>query len=357
MKNKKICFIIAGLGVGGAENVVIQLANSMSLDNDVTIVSITDDLSLKFKLAQNISVVVHDVKSSISNLIAFYAYFRKNKFDIVHAHMYHANLFSRLIKLINKKLFLINSIHNTLEIRNKKKRALVNILYRITDRYVDCMTNVSLNATQQTLADKITKSQKISTIYNGVDFATIEENKRVQLRLKKKNYVIITVASLTEQKGIDNAINAISELVHTGINVEYHIIGQGRLDDDLSALITSLNMQDHIFLHGVSNNVTGLIKDADLFLLPSRWEGFGLVILEAVACNINIAATRCDGPLEILGPDYKHLCQPDSVNALINVIKNCYHDNTIRYDGNAIKAKFQLSKMIENYNKLYSQVN
>lgn len=345
--------MIVGLGVGGAENVVIQLANSFVEDNDITLVLLSNDLALKNKLHEKVKIIVYDLKNNKSNFLKLLLFLISTDFDIIHAHMYHSNLISRIVKIFKPSIKIINSIHNTIEIKNKNKCKVVNFLYRITDFAVNNITNVSVQASENTIKNSITNRRKITTIYNGSDFVNFPLSAVPVVLNDKCEFKILTVASLTEQKGIDNAILAVSDLIRHGYNISYHILGNGSLRPKLLHMIAQLEMEEYIHLHGVSNNVAGYMNYVDLFLLPSRWEGFGLVLLEAVACDLNIIATDCDGPVEILGKNYVNLCASDDIQDLSNKIKACYSDNNIYYDKKQIINSFSVLSMIEGYKQLY----
>lgn len=352
MKNKNICYMIVGLGVGGAENIVIDLANHFAEYNQVTLVLLTNDISLKNKLSSKVKIKIFNLHTK-RNILKLILFLSASKFDILHSHMYHSNLLSRIIFLTSPSTKIINSIHNSLEIKSVAKRRVVNFLYRLTDFAVHKMTNVSLQATNNVISAKITSCEKIETIYNGRDFEKFS-TPGLPVRLEPQHsFKILTVASLTEQKAIENAIVAIAELIKGGSNLSYHIVGDGPLRLQLERLISSHNMNDRIFLHGVSQNVAGFMNNSDLFLLPSRWEGFGLVLLEAVACGLNVLATDCDGPREIFGSDYENLCVPDNIPSLTTKIKECYENNVVNYDRDKIIKHFDLSAMIEGYTQLY----
>jgi len=359
MRNKKIAFFIVGLGMGGAEHLVVKLANFFSKKNKVTLIILTNDLTLSSRLNSNVELIKFDLGKSKFSVIKCLNFLKNNNFDIVHSHMYHANLLARLAKLMGMKAKVISSIHNSVESNDFFKSKLINLLYRISDQFSYITTNVSNRATETMILNKVAPKSKIVTLYNGVDFNCFSNEYNTVFDFSSffssSGFNLISVASLTEQKGHFVAIKAIKEVLELGFHCNYLIVGDGPLKDELKSLVTDLSMNDNIKFYGLSSDVSTLLKGSDLFLLPSLWEGFGLVILEAVSCSKNIITTDCDGPIEILGSNYLNLCNKGDVKSLRDKIVNCIKDNSIKYDVDNIKERFSFESMIFEVECIYKK--
>lgn len=116
----------------------------------------------------------------------------------------------------------------------------------------------------------------------------------------KKNY-IIGVGRLVDQKGFDILINSFSKLLEMGNDLNLLILGEGENRVALENLIKSLKIESRVFLPGHVKNIIPYLQKAKLFVLSSRYEGFGMVIVEAMMCGAPVLAFNCpEGPSEIL---------------------------------------------------------
>lgn len=112
---------------------------------------------------------------------------------------------------------------------------------------------------------------------------------------------LISVGRLTPQKDHHTLLRAFQKLAHR-YPLELHILGDGPLRDSLQALALEFGLADRVQILGWVDNVYEHLEQADIFVLSSRWEGFGNVLVEAMACGLPIVGTDCEsGPTEILG--------------------------------------------------------
>ena len=116
---------------------------------------------------------------------------------------------------------------------------------------------------------------------------------------KKVN--IVTVARISPEKGIDRAISVFERLKNDGYEFTYHVIGGGGEYEKMKADIREKGMDEYIFLHGYDSNPYRYLKNADLFLLPSRNEAAGLVIDEARSLGVPVLSTRTVAAEETIG--------------------------------------------------------
>jgi glycosyltransferase involved in cell wall biosynthesis len=129
--------------------------------------------------------------------------------------------------------------------------------------------------------------------------------------------LVVACGRLTRQKGFDLLIQAIAQ-VRRHLPVHLWILGQGPERDALQALIDGLGLGSSVRLLGFKEHPVSYFAKADAFVLSSRWEGFGSVLIEAMACGAPVLSTRCEwGPAEIISHGVNGLlCEPDSPEAL-----------------------------------------
>ena len=118
------------------------------------------------------------------------------------------------------------------------------------------------------------------------------------------------------KKGFDVLLHAVAHAAAQGATFRLEIGGDGPERASLQALAGRLGIEDRVTFCGWIDDVAAFLADADLFVLPSRVEAFGIVVLEAMACGVPIVATRLSGPLEILGEDTALLVPSDDPAAM-----------------------------------------
>ena len=357
----KILLVITGLGMGGAEHVVTNLADTLvARGHLVKIAYLTGDALV---LPQNpeIEVVSLALKSPKDTLAAYFklrGLVKRFKADVVHSHMYHANILSRLLRLSISIPKLICTAHNTNE--GGKLRMFS---YNITDRLVDMSTNVSQEAVDEFITKRAVKAGRMIPIVNGINtdrFAfngSARQNLRNQLGLKNKK-MILAVGSLSPQKDYPNLLNAVALLAKIRQDFKVFITGDGPLKEELSSLTDALDVNEFVEFFGIRRDVASLMSATDLFVLSSAWEGFGLVVAEAMACERVVVATDCGGVGEVVGLN-GFLVEPQDSVLLAETLNNALKlsDDDYNKIGSAARQRivenFSLDANVDAYLKLY----
>ena len=105
---------------------------------------------------------------------------------------------------------------------------------------------------------------------------------------------ILTIGRLANQKGYDIALEACKKLKEKGINFRWYVLGKGPLKEEIEKYIIKNNLSKHFILLGVEANPYPFIKNTDIYVQTSRFEGFGLALAEARMLNVPIVTTRFD---------------------------------------------------------------
>lgn len=300
----KIIFIITGLGIGGAERQLYTLANTLQQKNEITIINLTETKTKIQTYNPNIKIVQINMKK---NPISFlWSLFKTKKIiqeikpDIIHSHMFHANIFSRLLRLLVKFPTLICTAHSKNE--GGKLRMFI---YRITDRLATISTNVSQEAVDYFIENKATKIGRMIPFYNGIDTTLFFYNKEArkikqdEINISNDIPLILAVGRLTEAKDYPNLLRAFSALT-ASIQPKLVIIGDGEEKENLQLLSKELNISENVIWLGMRNDIQDWMSAADLYVMSSAWEGMPLVIGEAMSCQSCIVATDCGGIVELM---------------------------------------------------------
>ncbi|WP_421241194.1 glycosyltransferase [Aeromonas enteropelogenes] len=301
-----ITLIITGLGMGGAERQVCDLADQFAdKGHKVLLISMTGN-TVNHPQSTNVNVVeLKMAKTPIGFIKAYWLARRLIKHfkpDVVHSHMVHANLFVRLLRLSTRMPKLICTAHSSNEGGRGRMMA-----YRVTDTLCDLSTNVSQEAVDAFIAQGAVPAKRIVALPNGIDTLRFTFNAnsrarlRAQLQLADNVSLILAVGRLTEAKDYPNLLTAFSLLPSKLNNTQLAIIGVGEQQTNIQTLASKLGLTQRVHFLGLQHNVHQWMSAADLFVLSSAWEGFGLVVAEAMACERMVVATDCGGVKEVLG--------------------------------------------------------
>ena len=359
----KILYVITGLSQGGAERVVCDLADKMfNKGHNVKIAYLTGEI-LTYPIHKEVELIkvnLNNLGSLIPAYINLTKIIKKYQPDVVHSHMVHANILMRLVRLsipINK---LICTAHNSNE--GGKLRMLA---YRATHKLGDLTTNVSKEAVLAFENMKAVPLNEMLTTYNGIDLEkfSYSSNARVELNrelsIDDSYKVILAVGRFSDQKDYPNLLKAVYLLKAEAESLfKLIIVGDGDLRALIENMIDELDLKNQVILLGRRNEIPKLMSAADLFVLPSKYEGFGLVVAEAMACECLVVATDCGGVAEVLN-NSEFLIPPADALVLKNKIKYALEledkDKSIVINKNLnhVQESFSLEDIIEKWTILY----
>ncbi|WAI88440.1 N-acetylgalactosamine-N,N'-diacetylbacillosaminyl-diphospho-undecaprenol 4-alpha-N-acetylgalactosaminyltransferase [Psychrobacter sp. SC65A.3] len=352
----KILYVITGLGLGGAEKIVADLADQMvKLGHNVKIAYLTGEVLVK-PISLNVEIVALHLNSAKDFLSASRKYQKLVKHfcpDVVHAHMVHANIFARLNRTLCPVPKLICTAHNSNE--GGKVRM---ITYRLTNYLSDINTNVSQEATEALITKGAFSKNDIITVYNGINLRKFEKTYD-SISLNKDVLNFITVGRFNDQKDYPNLINAFAILKNRHkSNIKLTIVGDGKLRPNIETLIKELALDKDITLLGRRSDITELLNAADIFVLASKHEGLPTVVIEAMACECYVVATDCGGSAEILGDTGKLVPIQDS-QELAKALENAINLDVEKRLQNNKKARqrveqlFSLESSVKKWMALY----
>lgn len=301
---KSLVFVITDYPYGGAQTQVIDLAIRLKARGwKVGVISImTPEAPPLMKMLEdaNIPWKTLDVqRGNISPGIFFKmrSILKEWQPSIVHSHMVHANIFTRLARVISPMPVLICTAHNINE--GGKARMLA---YCFTDFLCEHTTNVSVAAVQRYIDIQAAPKQKISFIPNGIDFSRFCPNPNARKLLRSMlnlegQFMWLAVGRLEEQKDYPNMLKAFSHMP------EHHrllIVGEGPLLASLQELAQSLRVDSRVSFLGRRTDVPDLMNAADSYLMSSAYEGLPMVLLEAAATELPMVVTDVGGNREIV---------------------------------------------------------
>ena len=315
----KICIVLPSLGGGGAERLHVNLIKEWLLDGhdaELVILASSDQNNVLQDIVPiNCKVTFLGTSRIRSSLFTLTKYFFKNKYDVVLAAMWPITVITVIASLISSlknrpKIFV--SEHTMLSVSRSHELNVSEYAIRITSnifyRFVNGIIAVSGGVRDDISNMCNIRKEKISVIHNpaaiGIKKPTKEEIEAFASEFWKKDihYKLLAVGTLKQQKGFDiliNAFNLFPEEIKK--DCQLIILGEGPERKNLEGQIDKLNLKNFISLPGFQIDPYPWFFSADLFVLSSRWEGFGNVIVEALEAGVTVVSTDCkSGPAEIL---------------------------------------------------------
>ncbi len=283
------------------------------------------------------------------------SHLRQTHFDLVHVHLFPAQLWTIFgARLVRWEVPLVTTEHSTW---NRRRR----LPLRRVDRWMySAYTRVACigSTTELALRDWLGPMPLRTTIIqNGIDLTAFAAATERQSALADPNPVcrILCVASLTERKDHATLLRAISQLP----GAELHLVGSGPLRGALERLTANLRITDRVHFLGERLDIAELLAGADIYVQPSRWEGFGIAALEAMATGLPVVASNVPGLREVVG-DAGVLFEPGSDSELRDRLDHLMSSSSARHDlGSRARVRahhFSVDMTAAAYHSMYSSV-
>lgn len=371
---KKIIFGITGLTIGGAERVLVDLANELSKDYKITIFTLYAKGELEKQLDSNIELKslyekqykeLSKIKQKVLvplKVLLFKKsiYNKKIKEDFDTEIAFLEGPITRIFSCKNKNVRKIAWIHNDIsqvfgqDLKAKIKKHLDKKTYeKYNDLVFVSKDNLDkFNKVYKKL--KITKEHK-KVIYNYIDSKRIIEKskEKIEKNFEKNTINFVSVARLVNQKGIDRLIKIHSKLLKSGYNHNIYVIGDGPQRGELEELIKQEKVEKTFYLLGQKENPYPYIKNADYFCLLSRYEGYGMVLEEAKILNKKIVITNTAAREAVQNYDNKWILENTNegiYRGLIEIINKKTKD--MNSENEKIETKYDNSEIIEKVKEL-----
>ncbi len=345
---KRILFIMPNLNGGGAEKVIVEIINHIDKTKFKPVLYLFHDVGvLKECLAKNIGIVAALDPGQHLRLHLPKAIFRMWR-EAVKADLIVGGLelvptyFAVIGKFLTGKP-TIGWVHITLKEYSPAKVKYHRILCKWLYPLLSHIVTVS-NGVRQELLDLLPlEPQKVTTIYNPVDVENIGRLAKEPIGYESKWPLVLAVGRLGHQKGFDVLVKAHSILIRKEIKQILVILGEGEKRKELERIVQEYGVEDSVYFPGFQKNPYAWMHKANVFVLSSRFEGFALVLVEAMAVGVPIIASNCKyGPAEILADGkYGYLVPPDNPRLLANAIKRLFVEPAAKRDA---EKKVSLAK-------------
>jgi glycosyltransferase involved in cell wall biosynthesis len=319
---KKVLIIINNLGIGGAERLVVDDINEM-LARGIPIKLLTLKKEPKSSFAEQCKINKNDwtVISfgslySLASWLATIRFIARYKPDVVITHLWYSNTIGRISAKICRVKTVITFEHNVYDLIKSKKMFFVDRLLQHFSSHIIAVSG--------SVRDSLTRvgidTKKIKVIYNGIDISKYSEKSKDKIRKDlsiEGEFIYLFVGRMIHQKGVDILLKAFAK-VPTGVLL---LVGEGNEKEALIKLAQDLGIEQRIYFLGIRDDIANLLSSADCFVLSSRSEGLGIVVLEALAAGKPIIVSNFGPASEIIQNGHNGMIFPiENVEILAEIM-------------------------------------
>ena len=340
MRKKIIVHVVNSQIYSGLEKVACEIISGLS--NNYRFIYVTKNGPIvNFLKKNNIEYYIIE-KMSVRELIKMIKTIQP---DLIHAHDYRASCFC---SLVSGKIPLISHLHaNPIWI---KKINLMSLFYLLASHKFDKVLTVSDSIKDEYLFSK-SINNKINCISNPFSKSEI-----IELSNKtncEDYYDICCVGRLEEPKDPFLYCNIIRKIKEVNPEIKAVWIGSGLYMEEIINYSKKINIMENVNFIGYMENPFGLIKNSKIFVLPTKWEGFGLSVVEALSLGLPCVVSNVGGLKKIVDNSCGKLC--DNEEDFVNEIK-CLLDNKEKYLSKCENAA-EKSNEFDNYNEYMEYIN
>jgi glycosyltransferase involved in cell wall biosynthesis len=264
----------------------------------------------------------------------------------------------------------VSTLH-TLELPKKRKYAFwrLNLKWFVLRHLCDAILTVSKKTRDHHLQYGRLPQQKVKIIYNGIQlsrFQNRDQNSLAQIKLElglKSNHIVITtVAVLREPKGIQYMFKALPEILSQIPNLTYLVVGDGKYAASLRDIVAELRLNEHVIFAGHRTDIPDILALSNLFVLPSLDDALPTALIEALAAETPIVATRVGGIPEIIEDGINGLlvssANPNQLtDACLKILKDKDLSHLFTSNGLEIaERRFDVKVQVEQLQNLYTEL-
>ncbi|MFN3420616.1 MAG: glycosyltransferase [Armatimonadota bacterium] len=356
----RVCFLNLNLQGGGAERQLVQLARHWPRnDHHLRVVLLERKGVWLDELPINVPCHALSPQMPSGSLVRILwalrliprlkRFFREHPCDIVLTFLWLPTVLAAIaLRRMPNSPLLVWSVQSDLE----RELALHWdewlrrwIVLTFLPKQVDHFIAISKGIRRKTQALLGIPDDRFTVIPNGIEMTRIREMSAMvdNDQPKKSSLRLVTVGRLHPAKGIDVLLHALAKINHQGHSWECYILGDGPERLRLMQLARELELDERISFVGYERNPYIWLRKADIFVSPSRWETFGIAIVEAMALGLPVIATATDGAVDIIDDGVDGLLVPvEDASALADAITELMHNPSLRQRlGEKAKQKAQ----------------
>ena len=319
----RILHLSTPTGWRGGEQQVAHLINGLSGEVEQQLLTTPFGSELQKRMEHAVTCIGYQRKGSINFSLARLIKHtcEEHKIDIIHAHDSHAHTAAFLAAVLfgNKTDIVLSrrvdfKISGNLFSNWKYNHPKIKSIIAVSE------------AIKNILLPVIREKEKIKVVYDGIDLSRYDvtvnkQELKAQCNLPSDKRLIGNLSALADHKDYPTFIRTANELLKRHSNIHFVVAGDGPLREEIINSVKAMELEQHITFLGFRKDVPPILKSLDVFLMTSKTEGLGSVLLEAFACGIPVVSTNAGGIPEIVKHNQTGLVAPvGDENALANQV-------------------------------------
>lgn len=364
----KILHVITTIAWGGAEKQLRSLVQEqINSGHDVYICHLKGIPQLEKDFTQS-GAKVYSIRVTgnfVKQIILLRKYISSLLPDIVHAHLPRAEIFSSLALLGKEKSKLILTRHNAEKFFPDSPNLVSRLMSKFVIRracYVIAISKAVAEYVYHNCEIATKDLDKLKVVYYGfsLDYAKDHLVSLSKPQVKTEKLKICTIARIVPQKDYPTLLRTVHELkyIHS-VNIELTVVGSGALMNKMMQLSRSLNISDEVKWLGRMENPENFLVGYDVFVLSTHYEGFGLVLLEAIAAGLPVLASKVSAVEEVLGENSLSLFDKgdyqECARKVIEICQNPEFRNSLIDENRTRLNYFTISKTEELTELIYRE--
>jgi len=364
-RKTRLVQITHDLDLGGLQQVVYNICRTIDRNKfDVSVICLRERGCFAADVeALGIPVYLVEQKADGVDYFGFFKVarlLREIGADVIHTH----NTQPFMDGTIGAMLAGVSTVIHTDHARVFPDKTRYMVIEKLMSLYAYRVVGCSQHTSQQLIRYEKISPSKIVTIPNGIDGSRFEvsidkQAKRAELGLRPSGPVMGLAVRLSDQKGITFLLKAMPTILKSHPDTTLLIAGDGDLKSALQQEAADLGIGANVVFCGPRKDIPELLKLLDIYVLPSKWEGLPMVILEAMAAGCPVVATNVGGnATAVIDGTTGRLIPPESPDALIKALVPLLDSESLRaqYATQARKLfdeKFTADAMTRQYERLY----
>ena len=352
---KKIIFVTKALWIGGIETALVNLLKYFNYDKyDVTLLVLKAELDMRDQIHPKCRVLIADREKMVS----FQEPYKLKRFYYLTEEPEHPSGFHKMMmwtvpvirwienrfyiryikKMMQKEQFDTVIIYSDVAGETAVKaikadkylmfyhHGAMRHVYHDKIAYEKCEKIITVSENQAKELKKFTPryANKVIAIHNLINIDEIRKKSKESIEevFDRTKFNIVSVGRVSHEKGMDLAVEACSKLVTRGKdNIRWWIVGDGPAIGEVRETITKLHMEQYVIIVGMKSNPYPYIRQADLYVQPSRFEGYPMTILEALVLGQPVVSTNNGGATEIICEVMSGILEPVDAEKIANGIE------------------------------------
>lgn len=366
----KLVVGISDFRIGGAQKLLVDVLNKINLERfSVSLIVFVDHSENEPTFFADLqpAIQVHRLNfkgfKDFASWRQLSALLREIKPDVVWANLFFCNTVLRVLKVVHGyKVVSIeqNTYANKTRLQILTDRLLSHVTFQIVavSKYV-----AEFTAKQESIS-----SDKFVVINNGVDTHALQQkittaetsSLLAELNCTKDNRLILNIGQFINQKNQELLIRSFAVLVKKHPEYRLVILGDGVLRKDLEQTVLDLDLKEKVFLPGIKKNVADYMAASEFFALSSRFEGFPIVVVEALACSLPLVSTPVSGSEEYLDHGKNGFLADETIESfskqMIHMASLTKEEkNKFSAESLTIAKEFDIQVITDKYEELFKQ--